>query len=64
MQNYLDNIHTLFDAEALGDVTYVGGKYIVLFWANEFMHYCPGGRELMAGWRETGNLIRSSDLLN
>ena len=28
MQNYLDNIHTLFDAEALGDVTYVGGKYI------------------------------------
>ena len=59
MQNYLDNITTLIDSEHLGDINYVGGIILFNWLANEFMYYCPGGRELMAGWRETGNILRS-----
>jgi hypothetical protein len=33
---------------------------IIFKLANEFMYYVPGGRELMAGWRETGNILRST----
>lgn len=59
MQNYLDNITTLIDSEHLGDINYVGGNKIFKI-ANEFMYYVPGGREIMAGWRETGNILRSN----
>jgi len=50
MNNYIENISTLIDADHLGDISYVS--------THELHSYYPGGRELCQGWRETGNLIR------
>ena len=37
--------------DALGDIQMISG--------NEMYNYTPGIRELAAGWRETGNMLRS-----
>jgi hypothetical protein len=51
MKQYLDNLNTLNGIEALGDISYV--TY------SEMFNYVPGTRETAAGWRETGNYLRS-----
>ena len=50
MTNYLGNISSALDAEHLGDLT--------LMSFNEMFNYTPGARETVAGWRETGYMLR------
>lgn len=51
MKQYLENLNTLNGIEALGDISYVT--------FSEMFNYSPGTREMAAGWRETGNYLRS-----
>ena len=53
MKQYLENVKTLACMDALGDIQMISG--------NEMFNYTPGIRELAAGWRETGNMLRSKE---
>lgn len=53
MRQYIENIRSLNGLDSLGDINYVS--------SNEFFLYRPGVRELAAGWRETGDYLRSKN---
>jgi hypothetical protein len=51
MKQYMENIQSTIGLNALGDLDYVSN--------HEIYNYTPGFREVTAGWRETGHILRS-----
>jgi hypothetical protein len=52
MNQYMENLNALHGAMELGDIRYIS--------EHEMFMYNPGIRERVAGWRETGYVIRSN----